>query len=428
MTQPHRTIEGPAILDRLHDALTRYVVLPSPEAIDATVLWIAATHAQQAWAHAPRLVIRAPEKRCGKSRLLDIVEGTCANPLITVNASTAAVYRSIGSDDPPTLLVDEADTIFGGKAAEANEELRGLLNAGHQRNRPTIRWDNTNRKVEKIATFAMAALAGIGAMPDTIEDRAVVIRMRRRAPGEQVKPYRHRRDGVVLRQLANDLTEWLHAHHAVLEKAEPDMPLEDRAADTWEPLIAVADLAGGDWPDRGREAALTLTAERDSNGVTSDRVRLLTDCRRAFGTADALPTVVLLDRLKADPEAPWNEYSNGAGLTAMRLGMLLKEYDITSGNIRFTPEQARSYNLLSDQAKGYQRGDFQDAWQRYCPPLDPDTEASRTEPSQPSHPSSSQGRLAPVVRLKPSQPTPNTEIPPPVDHTRGPVTDARGTA
>ncbi len=127
------------------DPLTRYVILPSAEAAIAVALWIAATHAQPSWAHAPRLVIRAPEKRCGKSRLLDIVEGTCHAPLITVNASPAAVYRAIGTDVPPTLLVDEADTIFGGKNAEANEDLRGLLNAGHQRNRPAIRWDAATR-------------------------------------------------------------------------------------------------------------------------------------------------------------------------------------------------------------------------------------------------------------------------------------------
>ena len=103
------------------------------------MLWIAASHVQPAWAHAPRLVIRAPEKRCGKSRLLDVIEATCHEPLITVNASSAAVYRAIGTDDPPTLLVDEADTIFGSrKAAEANEDLRGLLNAGHQRGMPGL--------------------------------------------------------------------------------------------------------------------------------------------------------------------------------------------------------------------------------------------------------------------------------------------------
>ena len=412
MTRPHRSIEGTAILDRLHEILTRYVILPSPEAIDAVVLWIAATHAITAWAHAPRLVIRAPEKRCGKSRLLDVVEGTCHNPLMTVNASTAAVYRSIGNDDPPTLLVDEADTIFGGKQAEANEELRGLLNAGHQRNRPTIRWDNARNRVDKIATFAMAALAGIGQMPDTIEDRAVVIRMRRRGPGEQVKPYRQRRDGPKLRQLANDLTEWLTGHLPTLEKAEPDMPLEDRAADTWEPLIAIADLAGGDWPDRGRHAAETLTAERDSNTVASDRIRLLTDCRTAFGTAEAIPTGVLLERLKADPEAPWAEHS-GTGLTAMRLGALLREYEIRPETIRFAQPVG--------QAKGYRKNAFTDAWQRYTPEADTDPVAEPYQPYQPYHSSSEAVRLDNVVRLKPYQ-APLDEMPPPDE------ADATGTA
>ena len=295
--------DGAALLAQLHTALTWYVILPSAEAAIDVALWIAATHAQPSWAHAPRLVIRAPEKRCGKSRLLDIVEGTCHAPLITVNASPAAVYRAIGSDTPPTLLVDEADTIFGGKNAEANEDLRGLLNAGHQRNRPAIRWDNTARRLETIPTFAMAALAGIGAMPDTIEDRAVVIRMRRRAAGETVAPFRHRRDRPALTVLAADLARWLGARLPELEKAEPVMPLEDRAADTWEPLIAVADLAAGEWPALARHAAVVLTTDRDQDASLSDRIRLLADCRTAFGDANALPTTTLVTRLRSDPEA-----------------------------------------------------------------------------------------------------------------------------
>ncbi|MFG2002087.1 DUF3631 domain-containing protein [Spirillospora sp. NPDC048911] len=355
-------IDGAALLDALRDALTRYVILPSPHAADAVTLWIAASHAQPAWPHAPRLVIRAPEKRCGKSRLLDVTEATCHAPFITVNSSPAAVYRSI-TDDPPTLLVDEADTIFGPKA-EGNEDLRGLLNAGHQRNRPAKRYDANTGRVESIPTFAMAALAGIGAMPDTIEDRAVIIRMRRRGPGETVAPFRHRRDRPNLRQLAADLSAWLRADLKTLEKAEPPMPVEDRAADTWEPLVVVADHAGGHWPDRARAAVLALTADADDNGQISTRLRLLTDCRTAFGTDAALPTAVLLDRLKADPEAPWGDYGPN-GLTAMKLGTILREYDIRSDTIRFQ----------TGQAKGYRRTDFLDPWARYCPTHDtPETD------------------------------------------------------
>lgn len=391
---------GHEILNELRAILARYVVLPSPEAVDGTVLWIAATHAQPAWAHAPRLVIRAPEKRCGKSRLLDIVEGCCWEPLITVNASPAAVYRAIGTEDPPTLLVDEADTIFGANA-DGNEDLRGLLNAGHQRNRPAIRWDNTTRSLEKIPTFAMAALAGIGQMPDTIEDRAVVIRMRRRAPGETVSPYRHRRDGPALRAIARELTEWLRANLNRLESAAPSMPLEDRAADTWEPLIAIADLAEGEWPNTARHAAETLTAERDGTTATSDRIRLLTDCRTAFDDMDAIPTTILLERLKADPEAPWCDYGNG-GLTAMKLGVLLREYDIRSSTIRFPSP--------TGQAKGYFRSDFTDAWTRYCPPLEPMAEGKPSQPYQAYQPSSDPVRLTPVVRLEPYHATSRTTL------------------
>jgi hypothetical protein len=352
-------VNGAALLDALHEAITRYVILPAAEAIDAVALWIAATHAQPAWAHAPRLVIRAPERRCGKSRLLDVVEASSFNPLITVNASTAAVYRSIGVEGaPPTLLIDEADTIFGSKVAESNEDLRGLLNAGHQRNRPTIRWDPNTKSLERIQTFAMAALAGIGAMPDTIEDRAVIVRMRRRAPGEKVAPYRVRRDGPPLRDLGEQLTNWLRPHFPELEKAEPSMPLEDRAADTWEPLIAVADLAGSSWPARARLAARVLTEAHDDDAV-SERIRLLNDCRTVFADHNAIPTTVLLDLLKADPESPWTE-SGTNGLTAARLAGMLREFGIKSVNIRFPAP--------TGQVKGYRRGDFTDAWDRYASP------------------------------------------------------------
>ena len=138
---PHgEDLDGAEVLAELHAALTRYVVLPSPEAADAIVLWIAATHAAPAWNCAPRLDVTSPVKRCGKSRLLDIIEATCHDPLLTVNISPAALVRSIG-DDPPTLLLDEADTVFGPKAGDNHEDLRGILNAGHSRNRPYIRWD-----------------------------------------------------------------------------------------------------------------------------------------------------------------------------------------------------------------------------------------------------------------------------------------------
>jgi hypothetical protein len=380
-TAPDR-IDGAELLDDVADTIGRYVILPSTSALVAVVLWIAASHAVPAWNCAPRLVIRAPEKRCGKSRLLDMVEGMCHRPLMTTNASPSAVYRSIGMapHDPPTLLIDEADTIFGAKAGD-NEDLRGLLNAGHQRGRTTLRYNAGRDKVERHETFAMAALAGIGAMPDTIEDRAAVVRMRRRAPGESVQPYRVRRDGPELDELRQQLNQWLAVHVTDLTMAAPDMPLEDRAADTWEPMIAVADLAGGQWPRAARKAAVALTSDRDAGDDGSLHTRLLSDCRIAFQDADALPTADLLTRLKADPEAPWATHGPN-GLTPMKLGNLLRDFEIRSSNIRFT----------TGQAKGYTRSDFTDAWNRYCP--EPMTTAD--------------GEAVPAVPAVPAQVSPGT--------------------
>jgi hypothetical protein len=322
--------------------------------------------AQPAWEHAPRLAVVSPLKRCGKSRLLDVVAETCHGPLITINATIAAVVRSIGQD-PPTLLVDEADTLWGTrKQADANEDLRGLLNAGHQRNRPMLRWDVTSRTAERLDTFAMALLAAIGELPDTIMDRAVVIRMRRRAPGEQVDPYRTRRDAPPLHDLRDRLTGWARTHLRELQHAQPAMPLEDRAADTWEPLITIADLAEGEWPARARDAAATMTqAEAQQEEDSSASVRLLADLRQLFTTgAEELYTSTILEALHRLEDAPWADWY-GHPLTTRDLARLLRPYQVESKNIR--------EHGTGQPRKGYVRADLQDAWARYVPlhPLHP---------------------------------------------------------
>jgi Protein of unknown function (DUF3631) len=356
-----QAVDGARLLGELRQAFTRYVVFPSPQAADAVTLWTAASHAQPAWEHAPRLAVVSPLKRCGKSRLLDVVAETCHAPLITINATIAAVVRSIGAD-PPTLLVDEADTLWGTrKQADANEDLRGLLNAGHQRNRPMLRWDVTSRTAERLDTFAMALLAAIGELPDTIMDRAVVVRMRRRAAGEQVDPYRTRRDAPPLHDLRDQLATWARAHLRDLQHAAPAMPLEDRAADTWEPLIAIADLAGSDWPARARDAAATMTqAEAQQEEDTAASVRLLADLRQVFQAAEveALYTSTILEALHQLEDAPWADWY-GHPLTTRDLAKLLRPYQVESKNIREHGTGA--------PRKGYARTDLHDAWARYVP-------------------------------------------------------------
>ena len=317
------TVDGAALLDELHRAFSRYVVFPAPEAADGVVLWTAATHAQAAWQHATRLHLTSPVKRCGKSRLLDLISATCYKPVITVNISPAALVRVIG-DDPPTLLLDEIDSVFGKKASDNHEDLRGILNAGHQRNRPYLRCVGVgaSQHVEAFPSFAMAALSGIGALPDTIEDRSVIIRLRRRAAGERVDPFRLRKDIPPLRELGGRLGSWVSSNARILADAEPALPVEDRAADSWEPLVAIADLAGGEWPTRARKAAFALTGEAEKEAAgASMALRLLADLKTLFtvwapdGTQllrdgqpqfyTALFTGNILSGLWMVPEAPW---------------------------------------------------------------------------------------------------------------------------
>jgi Protein of unknown function (DUF3631) len=398
---PSNRREGAGLLAELHAALCRYVVLPSGEAADAVTLWIAASHAQPAWEHAPRLAVVSPLKRCGKSRLLDVVAETCHGPLITVNATIAAVVRSIG-EDPPTLLVDEADTLWGSrKQADNNEDLRGLLNAGHQRNRPMLRWDVTSRTAERLDTFAMAMLAAIGELPDTIMDRAVVVRMRRRAPGEQVDPYRTRRDAPPLNTLRDRLTRWAREHLGDLQHAQPAMPLEDRAADTWEPLVAVADLAGGPWPDRARAAATTMTAaEAQQEEDTSASVRLLGDLREVFDQAgaEALYSVTILDALHKLDEAPWADWY-GHLLRPRELANLLRAYGVR-------PRDVREHGT-GPQRKGYTRADLYEPWARYVP-------GHARQPRQADEPAAQPGR-EPVAGDEPAAATSATDPHPVAD-------------
>ncbi|GAA2490482.1 hypothetical protein GCM10023100_26180 [Actinocorallia cavernae] len=354
-----RDQDGTAVLDELRAAIGRYVVLPSEEALTAVTLWVAASHIQPALQHAPRLAVVGPTKGCGKSRVLDVLHETVHKPMMTVNTSPAVVFRVIG-EDPPTLLVDEADTIFGPKAGD-KEDLRGLLNAGHQRNRPAWRISGPEHKATAFPTFAMAALAAIGDLPDTITDRAVVLRMQKRKPGERITPFRSRYSAPELNALRDRLTAWLAPLRSTAEGLVPQMPVEDRAADTWEPLVIVADLAGGHWPSRARAACLAMTRnEVVQDEQTTLKTRLLRDIRRVFeqqGDQEALRSHDLLAALIQDAEAPWAEYGT-KGLNAYHLANLLRDFGISPANHRF--ENGR-------QAKAYARNQFLDAWARYCP-------------------------------------------------------------
>ncbi len=229
--------DGAALLAEIEAFVRRYVALPSAAAYVAFTLWAAHAHAiVEHFENTPRLAFLSPEPECGKTRALEALELLVPSPMLAVNATPAALFRAMADlDRRPTILFDEVDTIFGPKAKE-NEELRGLLNAGHRRSGVAYRCigEGTKQQVRPFPAYAAAALAGIGDLPDTIFSRSIVIAMRRRGSNEHVAPFRRREAEAEGARLRDALALWAASHRAELS-AIPSMPpeLTDRAADVW---------------------------------------------------------------------------------------------------------------------------------------------------------------------------------------------------
>jgi hypothetical protein len=375
--------DGAAVLDAARAFITRFCALPSQHAYDAVTTWAAHAHIIDAFDSTPRLAFLSPEPGSGKTRALEVLELLTPNPMLAVNATPAALFRSVAHRQTrPTILFDEIDTVFGPKAKD-NEELRGLFNAGHRRSGVAYRCvgDGGGQTVVAFPAYAALAVAGLGALPDTILTRTVVIRMRRRAPGEHVEPFRERIAGPTGRKIATALHDWTDTCGDVLADTWPAMPegITDRPADVWEPLIAIADAAGGAWPERTRAACVALVGQAAVRSPSLG-VRLLSDLRTVFGSDRALTTEDVLTRLRALDIAPWADFK-GEGLDSRALARLLSRYeydDPTTGQP--VPIEPRKVKLGGRSLQGYRAEHLADAWTRYLPP------AASPEPPEPAEP------------------------------------------
>src|SRR5215471_10792421 len=205
--------DGAAALDDVRAFIGRFCVLPTEHAYVATALWAAHAHALDAFDSTPRLSFLSPEPGSGKTRALEVLALMVPFPMHAVKASPAALYRSVGMKERrPTILFDEIDTVFGPKAKD-NEDLRGLLNAGHRRGAKTYRSvvHGKQIKVEAIEAFCPVALAGIGWLPDTLMSRSVIVRMRRRHRGEEIEPFRRRIHGKQGERIRNEIGAWVRS-------------------------------------------------------------------------------------------------------------------------------------------------------------------------------------------------------------------------
>lgn len=362
------------LLDNVQLFLERFIAYPSPEASTAHTLWIAHAHAVAAFENTPRLAFLSPEPGSGKSRCMELTEALTPRPVLSVNATVAYIFRKISDEAGlPTLLMDEIDAVFNGGKSDGNEDLRGLLNSGYRKGATAGRAAVRGKEIvtEEWPSFCAVALAGLNQLPDTLMTRSIVVSMKRRRHDQHVEPYRRRVNQREANALAEHLAVFAERSHERLADAWPELPdgIEDRDADVWEPIIAVADAAGGHWPATARDAAVLMVAESQKKPATLG-IKLLADIRTVM--TDRMSTVDLLAELHAIDTAPWGNIK-GEPIDARFLARALSKYEIPTN---------KTIRIGAATVKGYQSNWFADAWDRYLSPVTDVTDVTDSRDSE----------------------------------------------
>jgi hypothetical protein len=362
----------PTLLEEICQFLRRFIVFESDTQPIICALWVAHTWTIDAFDYTPYLNITSPEKRAGKTQTLECLNLLVRKSWLTLSVTEAVLFREIDKSQP-TLLLDESDALFakgGGAKDDWREPIRSLLNSGFKRGATVPRCVGNNFEVQHFKVFCAKAFAGIGTLPDTIADRSLPIRLTRKSRGETVERLRDRNAKILAQPIVDDLEAWAKREDVIksLSAARPAEVLElsDRQADICEPLLAIGEMAGGDWPERTRKALVAVClsdSDDDSLGT-----KLLAAIRDAFCNVDAdrIATRDLLDRLvEQETDAPWAHWweedlrkGNTRG-PAARLASLLKPFRIKAQVMRLPDDST---------ARGYYRSDFDELWRRYCPP------------------------------------------------------------
>lgn len=340
-------VDAANVLDEI-EVISKDFIICEPQTRVVISLWVALTWFVDYVDYFPIANITAPEKNCGKSTLLDFIKTMAQKPLSTSNISPSALFRMMDKWQP-TLLIDEADSFVDG-----NEDLRGVINAGHERSGCVFRCVGDDHEPKKFSVWGAKALCGIGKRAGTIESRSVEMALRRKLPSEQTKRLK-----TGLKQFAvikSKLARWAQDAGKDLRGFEPSLPkeLQNRDADNWESLIALADIAGGNWAEKARQAAILATKKEPSLSINQE---LLQDIRELLNDYSGryIFSSILTDKLNHIDDALWRTYRGGHGLSSRQLTNKLKEFSIISEDRR----------IGAAVKKGYKVEDFNDAFERY---------------------------------------------------------------
>jgi hypothetical protein len=341
-------VQGNHIANVIKDSLNSHLVLPKG-ADTAITLWVMASYAINSFRIFPKLCLSSPDKRCGKTTTLAVIQSFVDRALAISNISNSAVFRAI-QDWHPTLLIDEGDTFIS-----RNLELRGIINSGHTRSGAYVlrsQEKDGEWKLAKFSTWTPMVIAMIKKPHSTIVDRSIIIDLKRKKSNE--KTIKIPIDQIEKNQtIRRELKQWSIQEANLLQEHKTDVPTlsNDRAMDNWLPLLSVADLIG--WGEIARNSMFTLNLEsKDEQSVDT---KLLEDIRKAFENKQRLFSFELINELISDVDNIWCEWNQGKPLTPNSLSRLLKPYKIT-------PKPLRKGIL---NKRGYMLSQFEDAFDRY---------------------------------------------------------------
>ena len=346
-------VQGDILLNECREAFNRHCILPDGGDV-ALSLWVVGSYCINSFRIFPKACLSSPEKRCGKTTTLETMDALVNKSVIASNVTPSAIFRLVESCQP-SLLIDEADTFIN-----ANEELRGIVNSGHTRRGAFIlrtEGDGADRQPKQFSTWSPMVIAMIKTPPDTIVDRSIMVTLRRKMPNESVTkiPLDLIADYKLFRQKC---TRWSEDNAKALKESSPSTPQvgSDRAQDNWGPLLSIADLAGGEWPELARKAMLTLEDKKEDEAIGP---QILSDIREVFSqrNRERLSSDEVVSGLVDMEERPWCEWKGGRPLTKNSLARLLKPYSVKSKQIRFGGSNHRGYELSQ----------FDDAFSRYLP-------------------------------------------------------------
>ena len=322
-TEPwHAPVDGLKLVKDIRESIKAHIIMTDHQTL-AVTLWVFHTHLLDLAEHSARLHISSPTKRCGKTVLMSITKCFVPRALTTESISTAALFRVIELAKP-TLLIDEVDTFLNG---ENREDLRGLLNAGHNPGGGVLRVVGEKMEVRKFKVFTPVVLSGIGEIPETLEDRSITINLRRKLPDEKVE--RFTREKVAkMENLGRQIARWASDNRGSLNP-DPMLPeeLNDRAMDNWRQIIAIADLIGTDLGKEARLAAAMISKEDVS--VKEERaIELLADCAEITKSGDKTGQAII-NELTDMEDRPWKEFTRDRKpITKNMLTRMLKKFNV----------------------------------------------------------------------------------------------------